>query len=170
MRLSFDLMSKLNDILRATYRKDYEALEALLRNSNDANARDDDGRTPLMHAVLAEDADPAVLKFLIQHGANVNAADAQHWTALHFAAQDQKKDVAGTLLESGALVDPVDSFGNTPLWRAVMNFRGDPGTIEVLLRHGADPHKKNKTEVSPIELARTAGQAEIVNLLEGKHW
>ena len=42
------------------------------------------GRTPLMHAVLDDEADAEVVTFVVKKGANVNATDAeQKWTALH---------------------------------------------------------------------------------------
>ncbi|HEX7958773.1 MAG TPA: ankyrin repeat domain-containing protein [Terriglobales bacterium] len=158
----------MDDILTAIYRKDYEALERSLQSRIDANTRDDQGRTPLMHAVLAEDADPRLVKLLIQHEADVNSPDEHQWTALHFAARDQKEDIVRTLLDSGASVDALDAFGDTPLWRAVMNFSGNVGIIKMLLKHGADPQKRNNSGVSPIDLAQKSGQAEVLALLERK--
>lgn len=160
-------MSKLEGILGAVYRKDFSALERLSRE--DVNLRDDDRRTPLMDAVLAEDADPRVVKLLIERGADISAVDKdQKWTALHFAARDQKDAVVRVLLEAGAAFDPVDVLGNTPLWWSVMHFSSNVAVIEELLKHGADPHKKNNYGVSPIDLARKAGNNEIVAILEGK--
>lgn len=158
-------MSKLDDILHAVYRKDLAALRQL--TPEDGNLRDQDGRTPLMHAVLAEDADPAIVKLLVERGADVNAADTQKWTALHFAARDQKAPIVRVLLEAGAAVDPADGFGDTPLWRAVTK-TANLDVIKALLEHGADPHKKNSSGVAPIDMARTVGRDELVALFDAK--
>ena len=62
-----------------------------------------------------------MIDYLVDRGISVNAFDdGQHWTALHFAARDQKPKVVELLLAHKAEVDSVDSFGNTPLWRSVM--------------------------------------------------
>ena len=63
-------------------------------------------------------------------------------------------EVARLLIAAGAPVDPRDSYGNTPLWRAVYAFQGgEPALIRVLLDAGADPDCKNDTDRSPREMA-----------------
>lgn len=161
-------MSKADEIARAVYRKDTVALRGL--NPADANIKDEDGFTPLMHAVLAEDADPAVVSVLIGRGADVNAAEShQGYTALHFAARDQNAVLVRALLDAGAEPDPVDVFGDTPLWRSVMTSAGDLTTTTLLLAAGADPNMRNRNGVSPLDLARDTGQDDIVRLLEHRH-
>ena len=160
-------MPTLDEILDAVYRKDHATLRRL--TPPEANTLDGDHRSPLMHAVLASDADPVTVSLLIDRGADVNAADGgQHWTPLHFAARDGHDDIVQVLLNAGASVDPVNTFGNTPLWENIMAPTTNVKTIETLLRHGADPHKKNKRDVSPLDLARLAGRDDLVTLLEEK--
>ena len=120
-----------------------------------------------MHAVLAEDADPGIVKLLIERGADVNVADHEKWTALHFAGRDHKAPIVGVLLEAGAKADPVDSFGDTPLWRAVTK-NADIAIVKALVEHGADPYKRNNHDVAPIDMARTVGRDDIVALLEAR--
>lgn len=158
-------MATFGEIVRAVYREDVTALGAVTRD--EANLTDSDGRTPLMHAVLADGADPRVVAVLLDRGTNVNAADSdQKWTALHFAAREGREELVRLLLAAGADVDAVDVFGDTPLWRAVMNAGTDPGTMTVLLRHGADPGRKNRAGISPLDLARESSQEAVVGLLE----
>ena len=159
-------MNKLDEILGAVYRKDLTALEKF--TPEDVNTKDQDGRTPLMHAILADDADPSIVQLLIKRGADINTFDSgQKWTALHFAARDQNEAIVRSLLEAGATVDPVDVFGNTPLWRSVMNSTPSLAAIKELLKHGADPYRKNNSGIAPIDVARDTGRADIVALFEG---
>ncbi len=77
-----------NQIIKLVYRKDFNALRQAVAQGANLNSVDEDGRTPLMHAVLATDADLEMISFLMANGANPNTADAgQRWTALHFAAR-----------------------------------------------------------------------------------
>jgi ankyrin repeat protein len=154
-----------DDIARAVYRKDLTAIRDL--RPDEVNLTDADGRTPLIHAVLAEDAAPAVVKALIERGAKVDVADReQQWTALHFAARDQNEPIMRLLLERGAALDPADAFGNTPLWRSVMNTGESLAVPKLLLEHGADPNRKNRSGKSPLDVARDSGQEELVELFE----
>ncbi|SRR6266511_627838 len=158
-------MSELRNILRAIYRKDFSTLERL--SPADANIKDQDGRTPLMHAVLDEDADPALVKLLIARGADVNAVEAeQKWSALHFAARDKKEAIVRSLLEAGAAVDATNVFGNTPLWETVMSSTRSLSVARELLRHGADPYRKNNDGVAPIDIAGRTGCVELLNLFQ----
>jgi uncharacterized protein len=158
-------MEKLGDIIGAVYRKDLGRLQSL--TAEEVNQHDEDGRTPLMHAVLASDADPEVVRLLIDRGADPDVADAgQHWTAMHFAARDQNAAIVGALLKEGAAVDPVDVFGDTPLWRAVMTVGTDLTTTKMLVDAGADPRRKNDHGSAPLDIAQTTGRADIVALFQ----
>jgi ankyrin repeat protein len=158
-------MSQLEEILNAVYRKDRKRLEQL--SAAALNLRDQDGRTPLMHAVLAEDADADTVKLLISQGADVNATDNdQKWTALHFAARDQKEDHVRVLLDAGASVDAVDVFGNTPLWRASSEQSPKLSVLKALVDHGANPFRKSNYGVAPIDIAHQKQRADIAELFE----
>lgn len=152
-----------NDLLRAVYRKDLAGVDALLEAGSDINARDPDGRTALMHAVLASDADAETVAALIERGADPKLQDSgQRWTALHFAARDQKTPIVEVLLRAGATTDARDAFGNTPLWRVVMAPKPDLALLRLLLAHGADPDAANEAKVSPRLLAQRMGKAEVL--------
>jgi len=157
-------MTNLDQTLGAIYRKDYAALSGL--TPAEINASDEDGRTPLMHAVLEEDADPSLVRLLIDRGADVNAADRdEQWTALHFAARSGTEAIVDVLLDAGATVDPVNLFGNTPLWESITRPKSNIAVVKKLVRRGADPRKRNNLGVSPIDLARTVDRGDLVRLL-----
>jgi ankyrin repeat protein len=156
-----------NEILTAVYQKNLSVLQRA--SSSELNAADGDGRIPLIHAVLAEHAEPEIVRLLIERGSDINKADlGQQWTALHFAARERKAEIVHLLLEAGAKVDAMDVFGNTPLWRAVSQASPSLPVVQDLLAHGADPFKKNKTGVSPADIARSMGRTDLLALFEGK--
>jgi ankyrin repeat protein len=69
--------------------------------------------------------------------------------------------VVKLLLKAGAAVDPRDSYGNTPLWRAVFQSEGDGEVIQLLRKAGADPYIENKHGNSPLKLARTIDNYDV---------
>jgi ankyrin repeat protein len=155
------------DLIAAVYRKDRVRLGAA--TPEELAATDADGRTALMHAVLAEDPDPDLIRLLLRLGAAPWAVDGgQHWTALHFAARDQNRGVVQVLLEGGAPVDATDVFGNTPLLHAI-GPSSDPDLIALLLLHGADPGRENRYGVSALALAKQMGRDDLAELMAQGH-
>jgi uncharacterized protein len=110
---------------------------------------------------------------LIKAGYDVNLADKNGWTPLHFAAQTQETsspaeavEIAEMLLKAGANLEARDHHGNTPLMRAVFCSHGDGRLIRLLRKWGADPFAKNNHGVSPVELARTIANYDVARFFE----
>ena len=151
-------------VLSAVSQGDVAAVNEAIAHGR-LNVRDRDGRTPAMYAVI--DGRASVLDALLASGADVAAADQRGWTALHYAAQARDASAADKLLRNGAPVDAIDAFGNTPLWRAVFASQGDSSVIKVLLAHKADPHRKNSSGVSPVELAKSIANFDAAGVFAG---
>jgi ankyrin repeat protein len=111
------------------------------------------GRTELHYAALANDLSAVEARLIA--GDDPNAADWDGFTPLHFAAQGSAVEVARVLLDHGAEVDRVNAYGNTPLFAAVFNSRGDGSLIGLLRRRGADPIQHNRSGQTPVGLARS---------------
>lgn len=127
-------------------------------------SEDPQGRSPLHQAVVEGDA--SVVARLISDGEDLASADNMGNTALHLACQQERIEVSRLLLEAGAPVDPMDAYGNTPLWRAAFAFQGgDPELIRLLLDAGADPDRKNHSDRSPRDIALTFDRPGIRALL-----
>lgn len=105
-------------------------------------------------------------------GKDVNAADAEARTPLHFAAGAAHADVAEVLIDAGADLEAVDSKGNTPLMYAAGY--GRPALVALLLGKGASTAGKNGTGKTAAELARldprnpVSQDAALMARLEGK--
>lgn len=163
MRTSMDI----SELSGHIYRGDIEAVRHLIQSGCDVNEVDEDGRTPLMDAILNCDCSSAMVQLLLENGASVNVADkVQHWTSLHFASRDGKPVLVSLLLKRGARVDAVDVYGNTPLLRALTAHQNVAEVITLLLEAGANPHLRNKTGVSPLELAKRLNRSELIALLD----
>jgi ankyrin repeat protein len=159
-------------IVGAVYREDETSLRKLLASGAPIDAKDSDGRTPLMHAVLATPPNKRIVEFLLDHDANPNIHDkGQAWTALHFAARDGYSEIVKMLIQHGAQVDAVDVFGNSPLWRAAFNVPRNPTCLEclsVLLDAGSNPDLANKSGISPRGIAMDPGWEAALRLFDGK--
>ena len=90
--------------------------------------------------VIAAEMNTAIVKLLIDAGANVNAAEGPVGrTALMAAAGSDRRDIVRLLLDKGADVDAI--WGGT-IPHTALNFAGRAGHVEVvwdLLNAGADP-------------------------------
>jgi ankyrin repeat protein len=121
---------------------------------------DEYGRTPLHYA--AADGRVHEVARLLAAGANANAQDDNGWSALHFAAQAMSSGAVEVLLAVGARTELRDSLGNTALSAAVFASRGDGSVITLLRRAGADPHAANSSGVTPLTLARTIANYNVL--------
>ena len=111
-------------VFAATYRGGDggdESCELLHRFGADWNQRFN-GRTPLMDLMYFKR--PAASRWLLAHGAEVNAADPTGKTALHFAAiRGVRADYVQALIEAGANVRARDAEGKTAHDHALANKR-----------------------------------------------
>lgn len=126
------------------------------------NARGPEGSTPFMYAVLYTDA--AMLDALIKKGANVNAQNDAHATALMWAASDL--DRTRVLVNGGAQVNAKSDDNRTPLMIAATK-PGNIATVKLLLDRGANvnPTLHPGGESSPLTQAATAGDDMMMQLL-----
>ena len=96
--------------------------------------------SPLADAVRA--ADVAAVGALLRDGADVNAAEPDGMTPLHWAAQLDNLDAADLLIRAGAQVSAATRYGFTPLLLACTN--GSTAFVERLLGAGADVNAREE--------------------------
>ena len=132
-------------------RADY--IRVLISEGANVNAKDKNGRTPLMLA-----SDPEVIKVLRDAGANGYTTEevAEATAKLHRSfkqLQNPWVDQVRDLISKGADVNGKDLNGWTPLMLAVYKFPS-PKIIELLLEKGADVNARHDaTGFTPLALA-----------------
>jgi len=113
------------------------------------------------HFAIQHD-DLEAVKVLLEHGADVNKADAYGNAPLHYAIGNPV--MLKVLLEHGADVNKADAYGNTPLYSASQD--GILEIIKMLLEYGVDVNKaNNNNDILPLGYAVWKGNSEMVKML-----
>lgn len=114
----------------------------------------------------AKNADTAALRALLEQKADVNAAEADGTTALHWAAYRDDLESAELLIRAGARVNASNDLGVTPLWTAAQN--GSEAMVASLLAAGANPNATLLAGETPVMVASRSGNPDVVERLIAK--
>lgn len=109
--------------------------------------------------------DRTAIRDLLKQGADVNGAQGDGMSALHWAAERGDAELADMLIYAGANIAAVTRIGQyTPLHLAAKS--GSAPLTKALLKAGADVNARSTNSgASPLHLAASAGSAEIINIL-----
>ena len=139
-----DLDAKDNDystpLLLASYFGSVEGTQVMFEHGANIHARSKKGRTPL-HQTLADMDDAidsldmflGIVRWLLAHGADIDALDDDHATPLHLASHYGSAKGAQLLLEHGAKVHLEDKKGKTPF--QIASDRGHEEITQLLSEH-----------------------------------
>ena len=116
---------------------------------------------PLVDAAKAEDA--AAVRALLEEQVDVNAAEVDGTTALHWAAYRGDAETARLLLAAGARTGATNRYGVTPL--ALAAERGEARIVGALLEAGADPNATLPEGETVLMAAARAGDVDTLRLL-----
>ncbi len=100
---------------------------------------------------------------LIELGADVNEAQGDGTTPLHWAVYRVDAEMTALLLEHGANPGVVNTFGSSPLGEAVKVAAEE--IVEMLLDAGAEPSAPNTDGQTTLMLAARSGSAPIARML-----
>src|SRR6185503_6145160 len=118
--------------------------------------------TPVADAAMQGNRE--AVRLLLKQAADVNAAQGDGMTALHWAAMKDDADLAQTLLYAGANVKATTRIGSyTPLILAAKN--GSATVMAPLVQSGADVNAQTSNGTTPLMFAAASGSAAAVNLL-----
>lgn len=124
-----------------------DALKELLENSG-KNIKET--KKELHYAV-----DAKTVRLLVEKGANVNAADARGYTALHLAVTEKRLETVRELIKSGGNVN-AEEYGNkcTSLHLACMV--GEKEIVEELVKAGAEIEQADKFGMTAMDYAKNS--------------
>ncbi|HEX4997140.1 MAG TPA: ankyrin repeat domain-containing protein [Terriglobia bacterium] len=124
---------------------------------------------PLFAAAPSEIADAAMrgdraaVVSLLEKHVDVNAAQADGATALHWAAYRLDLDMANALIRAGANVHAANRDGATPL--SLASASGDGPLVRAFLKAGANPNEELPTGKTNLMLASRAGGLDAMRAL-----
>jgi ankyrin repeat protein len=114
-------------------------------------------------AEAAKKMDRAAIRALLEQRLDVNAAQVDGTTPLHWAAHQDDLETAELLVRAGANVKAANRYGVTPLSLACTN--GNGAMVELLLKAGADPNTALPGGETALMTAARAGKVGAVRAL-----
>src|SRR5712671_3033626 len=115
-------------------------------------------------ATAAQNRDTEALKALLKQRADVNAAQSDGTTALHWAAHWNDAEAVTLLLRAGANAKAANRYGATPLSEAVVS--GSAAMIEALLSAGASAKTLTTEDGETVLMtAARSGNTDAVRIL-----
>jgi len=120
------------------------------------------GRSEVADAAMS--GNKSAVQALLVQKVDVNSAQVDGSTALHWAVQANDLELTDMLLRAGARVSAANQFGATPMLLAATN--GNAAILERLIQAGADPNAplSEKGNTALMMAART-GKADAVKVL-----
>lgn len=137
-----------------------DVTKLLAADHNLVRANDNGGSTPLHHAVGFSSL--AMMKLLLDNGADVSAKNRRGSTPLHWAIADEAK--TRLLLERGALIDAKQADGRTPVYQAASAANAN-AVLKLLMDKGADANLATANGQTPLMAASGRGDVAAMNLL-----
>ena len=140
-------------LLLACVKKNEHAINVLLNAGADPNIADDTDGDTCLHMAVRQGCSIEVVQAIIDHGADVNATNKEHETALLLACVKKNEHAINVLLNAGA--DPNiadDTDGDTCLHMAVRQGCSIE-VIQAIIDHGADVNATNKEHKTVLPLA-----------------
>jgi uncharacterized protein len=107
--------------------------------------------------------DLAAVRRLLAQKADVNGAQIDGATALHWAVYRNEVETAEVLIGAGADPKASNREGITPLFMA--GLYGNPRMVEVLLKGGADPKQRGPNGETTVMYAARNGNPEVIKRL-----
>lgn len=163
------MINRTPPLLAAIFEKDESRFLALNFEHSEYLFVDQSGRTLLHNAILEELS--SIVTYLVDRVPELlERGDKKGLKPLHYCALKNDVKTAELLIKKGVNIDSVDNFGNTPLWRAVFEARGEKYEIVYFfVRLGANPTIKNNTGISPLDFANEVDDKKLIEILLKKN-
>lgn len=157
-----ELPTKKNSIFSIVKNGQHEQYLNLI-TSVDINCQNEYGQNLLQEAIESGMNEIAI--DLVNRNIDISHQDSKGFSPLHYCAQYSNIRIATLLLKNNAMVNIEDTYGNSPLWTAVFNARGDYQMVKLFVKYGADAQNKNNVDRSPVDFARQIEDSDMVKIL-----
>ncbi|KAL6826712.1 ankyrin repeat-containing domain protein [Trichoderma sp. SZMC 28015] len=117
--------------------------------------------TPL--SLAAGHGHEAIVRLLIESGADIESKDKEGFTPLMFAVESGHRTIVERLLTKGADTESEDKHNFTPLMLAIM--KQNEEMVKLLLKHGANPNSAEMSGFTPLMYAVGKESADVIKLL-----
>ncbi|MFQ5995056.1 MAG: ankyrin repeat domain-containing protein [Acidiferrobacterales bacterium] len=111
----------------------------------------------------AKSGDVDTVQHLLRKSVDVNAADANGWTALMFAAKQGNREIVRILLSAGANIDAKANDGSSAL--IIATGAGHTQVVAALIEAGTEVSARNGAGLTALNVALEKGHREIEGLL-----
>ena len=119
----------------------------------------------LLHEAIARNK-PDIAIELIRRQIDLDCQDHVGMTPLHYAACYQSAKIAKLILDHGGNPSIQDRHGNSALWYAVYEAKGEHyDLVKLLMNAGTDPFSKNLHGKSPYDFASQINDTKLLQLL-----
>lgn len=117
----------------------------------------------------AKDENTALVRSLLQQGADVNERDYTGNSALNYAASRGYLEIVRVLCENNANVDSRNNKGETPLIGVVSAFGAQRETVtRLLLSKGANMDIKNNEGQTAMDIAIKSGRTTLIEIMKAE--
>ena len=135
-----------------------------LIESYEINVRNVNGASMLHKAIAAKKFD--IANDLVNRGIDVNIMNNEGQSVGHYLSYYPNLQLTEKILEKGLKINIQDRWGNTPLWYAIYNGKGNYELVELFIKYGADPEIKNKVGKSSVDFAKDINNKDLILMLE----
>ena len=152
----------------ATFARQRDAVRALVKAGADINLLEQDRYDGVTIASVADDEE--TLRVLLSLGASAKLTTSRYdGTALIAAAHLGHDGVVRQLIAAGAPLDHVNNLHWTAVIESIVLGDGGPrhrATLKALIDAGANLQLTDRQGQTPLQLARTRGYREMIEMLE----
>lgn len=162
-------MYSINEMKQALLKSDFENFKKKLENY-DANEFDGFGNN-ILHLYIKErkriDIDyKRIIDVLMKRGLDIEGKVSNKYvfgTVLQLAVSMKQKDIFDYLIDCGANVNATNSYGNSILITAIMNYNNDDDGyyIKKLIECKANIYQENNRGISPISLVNSFDNNDV---------
>lgn len=160
-----EFLPPITSIVKAASKGNIEIVKEILNNNKDKVDEVENGASCLQ--VASHRGHEKMVKLLLERGGNINIADKDGNTPLHFAVQGKKTAVIKLLLEHNANVSLLNSSGQTAIHLAIAKEQKE--SIKALVLASCDVHVKDGNGDTAVHAAISTRQEALLHAVLRTH-